>query len=205
LSDTITAAVRGLCEESQSRLSLPDRPAVEAAFRAGDAVGALEGVLYDQLRPLLLADKSTRFDTHDLRKVEANFVLKRAIGATSQKWDAVVSAILACIPAGTQLRLLEDSAWPKAIDLARALVTLNVYRHEDPRVTNVAAAGERLHAKGYILLVEGGAYRFADGELERATQEISATFARDAWLQQNGPGREVRSLLDGDAHRGSCA
>ncbi len=59
----------------------------------------------------------------------------------------------------------------------RALSILNIFPFENARVLAVAAAGQRLHKLGYSLAVADADYRFAEGEIERATARIRSLFA----------------------------
>ena len=53
-----------------------------------------------------------------------------------------------------------------------------MFRSPNHRLDAVADAGKRLKAQGYALTVVDGAYRFAEGDLEQATEKIRAVFAR---------------------------
>lgn len=171
--------IRELCTLSEARLPLPDHAAVRAALHPEEPIGGLERVLYDQLAPMLVSSIRTNFDSHDLRAVGAAFELEHA-GGGDRDWSDVISAIAACIPAGTFLRepIRADPTWLKALDIARALVVLGVYRHRNQRISAVAAAGARLRERGFQIRVEGSCFVFAEGEMERATEQILSTLAR---------------------------
>ena len=171
-----TEQLRALCEASAVRLPLGTQAQVDAAFRSPGTVGVLNDLLANEIRRLVSSPTRTGFDTHDLRRIGNSFQLERAIGQSHQQWDAVVDAILYPLQAGTELRTLEDHAWSRAIDLARGLVANNVYRHPDYRTIAVADAGRCLQAAGYRLTVSDARFEFADGELQRATGQITSEF-----------------------------
>ena len=174
----ITENVRTLCEESLHRLPLLNETTLAVSLPETGKIGPLYDLLGEELKTLLSLDQSPEFDTHDLRRAGANFALERAVGESDQDWDAVVDAILFYLEAGTQLPLLNAPIWSRVIDLARGIVDAGVFRSPNHRVDAVAAAGKRLKAQGYALTVVDGAYRFAEGDLEQATEKIRAVFAR---------------------------
>lgn len=141
-------------------------------FRPAGHVGILADLLYDNLKKLLTKPTDTGFDTHDLRRLGSECSLKAAIGRGGEDCAVTVDAIAAGLPAGMQIRPLDDLAWQAAMDLGRALVVLGVYRSPDPRVSAIAAAGTRLTQHGYNLKIRGGHYVFGGGELERATARV---------------------------------
>ena len=174
----ITKKLRTLCEESLHRLPRPDKDALGVSSPETGRVGPLSYLVGEELKTLLISDQFTGFDTHDLRREGVHFALGQAIRESDREWDAVVDAILFYLPARTQLPLLDAPIWSRAIDLARGLVADGVYRPPNQRVTAVADAGKRLKAQGYALTVGDGAYRFAEGDLERAAEKIKAAFGR---------------------------
>ena len=174
----ITENVRTLCEESLHRLPLLNEATLEVSLPETGRIGPLYDLLGDELKTILSLDQSREFDTNDLRRAGGNFALERAIGESDQDWDAVVDAIFCYLGARTQLPLFDAPVWSRAIDLARGIVVAGGYQLPDQRLDAVAAAGKRLKAQGYALTVVDGAYRFAEGDLERATEKIRAAFAR---------------------------
>ena len=174
----ITENVRTLCEESLHRLPLLNETTLEVSLPETGKIGPLYDLLGEELKTLLISDQFTGFDTNDLRRAGGNFTLERAIGESDREWDAVVDAIFCYLGARTQLPLFDAPAWSRAIDLARGIVVAGGYQLPDQRLDAVAAAGKRLKAQGYALTVADGACRFAEGDLEQATEKIRAVFAR---------------------------
>lgn len=169
-------AIRELCKASEARLPLADSNDVTLAF-AGETEHVSTQWFADRLRTLLTVAKTTGIQLWDIRTAAKAFAFENAIGLSIQNWDAVLNAIASCISSGSNLKPFDDPDWEKAIDIGRALAVTNAFPFANARVMAVAAAGRRLHERGYRLSVIDGAYKFEEGEIERITARIRELFA----------------------------
>jgi hypothetical protein len=162
---------RRVLVESERRLPLADAAAVATAFP--QTIGAPDAALAEKIRSAMSSEQSSDFDTHDLRRVAATFALEAAIDGSPPTYAKVLRTIAQCVSGGTMLKPLSDPSWTSAVDWARARVVLDAFVTPDHRSEAVGRSGRRLRARGYALRVGDGAYVFEEGELERATSDVT--------------------------------
>jgi hypothetical protein len=113
---------------------------VERHFGRPIAGGASEP-LYQRIKAALPSTSNAGFDTHSLRAIAGAFHLEQALGAEPNDYAEVLTAILAGLPAGMELKPPSDPCWIEVATSGRALVALDVYRHPDDRHWAVGRRG----------------------------------------------------------------
>lgn len=121
----------------------------------------------------MATDRSTGFDTHDLRAVAGAFLFEQALGTIPLDRAAPLMTILACVQANSSVPAPEDPVWQEVVTIGRALVVVGAFLKHDPRHEAVAAAIGRLHAAGYKVLVKYGRPWMSPSQLAKATSKIS--------------------------------
>jgi hypothetical protein len=141
-----------------------------AAARWGDA-GSRKGLLptlHEAIPKLLLSQTETGYGGTDLSEASRHFLFGEEIGEESTTLSKATHAIWRV----TGPRVLlppDDPRWTQAYDMARAMICLEP-EHPIMWFERVACDyAKRLKTRGFSLTAARGGYRFADGEIERAT------------------------------------
>lgn len=169
--------VRTAIAASVTTLKVTSAEDVERHF-GRPATGGLTERLYERIKAAAPSTSKTGFDTHSLRAIAGAFHLEQALGAEPNDHAEVLTAILAGLPASTELKLPSDSCWIEVATIGRALVGLDVYRHPDDRHLAVAAAAARLAKTEFILQLSGTKIDPQSPAIENVTTAISERFAR---------------------------
>jgi hypothetical protein len=116
LTDKAVARIRDAFRASERAVKL------DTDKRFGSpAVGGQRDALYERLRPLMATDRSTGFDTHDLRAVAGAFLFEHALGTAPLDRGATLMVILACLQANSSAPAPEDPVWQEVVTIGRAL------------------------------------------------------------------------------------
>jgi hypothetical protein len=172
LTDKAVARIRDAFRLSERAVKLDTLADVDKRF-GSPAVGGQRDALYERLRPLMATDRSTGFDTHDLRAVAGAFLFEHTLGTTALDRAAPLITILACLQANSSVPAPGDPVWQEVVTIGRALVVLGAFLKHDPRHETVAAAIGRLRVAGYKVSVKYGRPWMSASQLAKATSKIS--------------------------------
>jgi hypothetical protein len=176
LTDKAVARIRDAFRASERAVRLDTHEDVEMRFGSPE-VGGLREALYERLRPLMRTDRSTGFDTHDLRAVAGAFLFEHALGIEPLDRAAPLVAILASLQASSSVPAPGEPVWQEVVTIGRALVVVGAFLRHDPRHVAVAAAIGRLHTAGFKVSVRYGRPWMSPSQLAKATSKISELWA----------------------------
>ena len=84
-------------------------------------IGGLREALYERLKPLLRTQRSTGFDTHDLRAIAGAFLFEHALGDEQRDRAAPLMTVLASLQANSAIPAPEDPLWQEVSPLLHIL------------------------------------------------------------------------------------
>lgn len=113
------------------------------------SVGTPASHLGERLKVQLLAAPDPDFTSLELRQCANTFKLERAIGSSTQRYDAVLEKMAEYVPAGKPLTPPTHANWQDMATVGRALAILEPAVFTDKRAGNVAKAVAALTAKGF--------------------------------------------------------
>ena len=192
-ASTPLEALRTAFDSATANCAFGSRSDVEEHFGKPE-VGQLSKVLHDRLRAMLTSDRSSGFDTRDLRAAAGAFALERAIGGSDRQYDAIIEEILPCFGGGTELRPPTDDCWVTAGEIGLGLSMLDCFHLPDQRHAAVSSAAARLVRFGYMLTLENGRVDPAGSGISEIAEAI-----RDR-LERVGLMDSLRSLLGAARH-----
>jgi hypothetical protein len=103
LTQTAVSALRDAFRASERSNALRTRSDVVKWFGSPPETGTLNDALVPRLQSLLRTDRSTGFDTHDLRGVAGAFRLEQALGIENKDRAESLYVILSTLSAGSSL------------------------------------------------------------------------------------------------------
>jgi hypothetical protein len=176
LTDKAVAQMRDAFGASERAVNLDTYEDVENWCGAPE-IGGLEEALYARVRPLLRMERSSGFDTHDLRAVAGAFLFEHALGHERLDRAAPLMTVLACLPANSSVPVPGNAVWQEVATIGRALVIVGAFLKYDPRHEAVAEAIRQLRAAGYKISLRYGRPWMSPSNLAKATLEISELLA----------------------------
>ncbi|UGX89825.1 hypothetical protein G6321_00003300 (plasmid) [Bradyrhizobium barranii subsp. barranii] len=176
LTDKAIAKMRDAFRTSERAVKLDTYEDVENWCGAPE-VGSIKDALYERLRPLLKMERSSGFDTHDLRAVAGAFLFEHVLDHNLPDRAAPLMTVLACLQANASVPAPGDPVWLEAVTIGRALVVLGAFLRYDPRHEAVAGSIRRLLTAGHKVSLRYGRPWMSPSDLAKATSKISELLA----------------------------